>query len=128
MKLNFRINLLVSFLFFAAGAHAQMINRDSVNAFTSQVGGKPVFKVSKPDFKVSPLTGMTRKHWKEAALYLLNGAFSHVHSPDDPMSFPKQPGKSYPRDGKPNATEKMEGLCRTMFLAPPDRPDASTRR
>ncbi|MBD8982038.1 MAG: DUF2264 domain-containing protein, partial [Bacteroides cellulosilyticus] len=40
-------------------------------------------------------------------------------TPDDPMHFPKQPGKSYPADGKPNKTENLEGLCRTMFVAIP---------
>lgn len=35
------------------------------------------------------------------------------------MHFPKQPGKSYPTDGKPNKTENLEGLCRTMFVAIP---------
>ncbi len=78
-----------------------------------------VFTVRNPDFKTSPHTGMTREHWKDAARYLLEGAFSHVKNLDDPMLFPKQAGKSYPRDGKTNATEKMEGLCRTLFLAVP---------
>ena len=35
------------------------------------------------------------------------------------MHFPKQPGKSYPADGKTNKTENLEGLCRTMFVAIP---------
>jgi len=35
------------------------------------------------------------------------------------MRFPKQPGKSYPTDGKFNKTENLEGLCRTMFVAIP---------
>ncbi len=74
---------------------------------------------------------MTRKHWKEAGLYLLNGAFSYIESIEDPMKFPKQSGKSYPRDGKPNATENMEGLCRTMFIAGPllkEHPDLEINR
>lgn len=62
---------------------------------------------------------MTRQHWLDAATYLLDGAFSYIHTPDDPMHFPKQPGKSYPTDGKPNKTENLEGLCRTMFVAIP---------
>ena len=62
---------------------------------------------------------MTRKHWKDAALYLLKGAFSYVNRLDDPMQFPKQPGKSYPRTPGQVPTEKLEGLCRTLFIAAP---------
>lgn len=78
-----------------------------------------VFHLVQPDYRLSPLTGMTRRHWMDATTYLLEGAFSYIHSLDDPMHFPKQPGKSYPKDGKPNKTENLEGLCRTMFVAIP---------
>lgn len=76
-----------------------------------------IFRVKNPDYKRSPYTGMTREHWKEAAKYMLQGAFSYVHTLDDPMVFPKQPGKSYPRDPKQIPTEKLEGLSRTLFIA-----------
>ena len=98
---------------------AQIISADSIHALKFQVDGKQIFKINHPDFTLSPETGLSRKHWKEAALYLLSGAFTYVQKLDDPMKFPKQPGKSYPRDGKPNPTEKLEGLCRTMFIAAP---------
>jgi hypothetical protein len=88
-------------------------------AFSEQKDGKTIFKLDGPDFKVSPQTGMTRKHWKDAALYLLQGAFSYVHGMDDPMKFPKQPGKSYPRNEGQVPTEKLEGLCPTLFVAAP---------
>ena len=78
-----------------------------------------VFEIQNPDKQLSPLTGMNREHWKDAAKYLLHGAFSYVNTVDDPFIFPKQPGRSYPRDGKHNATELLEGLCRTLFLASP---------
>lgn len=78
-----------------------------------------VFHVNNPDKKGSPFTGMTREHWKDAGKYLLDGAFSYVKTLDDPLLFPKQPGKSYPRDGKHGATEMLEGLCRTLFIAAP---------
>jgi len=78
-----------------------------------------IFKISNPDYKLSPHTGMTRKHWQDAALYLLQGAFSYINQPDDAMVFPKQPGKSYPKDGIHTPTEKLEGLCRTLFVAAP---------
>ncbi len=78
-----------------------------------------VFKISEPDYNLSPSTGMTRQHWKDAALYLLNGAFSYIKCLNDPMKFPKQHGKSYPRISSEIPTEKLEGLCRTLFIAVP---------
>ena len=78
-----------------------------------------VFELNQPDYKLSPLTGMTRQHWKDASLYILKGAFSYIHSLDDPMKFPKQAGKSYPKNDGQIPTEKLEGLCRTLFYATP---------
>ncbi|WP_348822341.1 DUF2264 domain-containing protein [Flavobacterium aestuarii] len=78
-----------------------------------------IFEISNPDFTVSPYTGMTKQHWRDAALYLLKGAFSYIHTLDDPMKFPKQPGVSYPQDESRVPTEKLEGLCRTLFIASP---------
>ncbi len=80
---------------------------------------KEVFVVNNPDYKNSPYTGMTRKHWVDAATYLLDGAFSYIHSLDDPMKFPKQEGVSYPRNEGQVPTEKLEGLCRTLYVAMP---------
>jgi hypothetical protein len=79
----------------------------------------PPFVVQQPDKKRSPFTGMTRRHWQDVARYLLSGAFSYVRTLDDPMQFPKQPGKSYPRNAGQVPTEKLEGLCRTLFMAAP---------
>jgi hypothetical protein len=84
-----------------------------------RVPNQPLFKIINPDYKLSPYTGMTRRHWKDAALYLLNGAFSYIDNIDDPMQFPKEPGKSYPRTAAQVPTEKLEGLCRTLFIAAP---------
>ncbi|PXY39310.1 hypothetical protein DMB65_18305 [Flavobacterium cheongpyeongense] len=78
-----------------------------------------VFQIKNPDFNVSPQTGMTKHHWRDAALYLLEGAFSYIHKLDDPMQFPKQEGKSYPSNPNQVPTEKLEGLCRTLFIASP---------
>ncbi|WP_281336473.1 DUF2264 domain-containing protein [Flavobacterium eburneipallidum] len=78
-----------------------------------------VFKIVNPNYDLSPHTGMTKQHWKDAALYLLEGAFSYIHKLDDPMQFPKQPGVSYPKDESKVPTEKLEGLCRTLFVAAP---------
>lgn len=76
-----------------------------------------VFEVKNPNYTLSPYTGMTKQHWREAGMYLLEGAFSYIRSLDDPMKFPKQPGKSYPLDEKKVPTEKLEGLSRTLFIA-----------
>ena len=78
-----------------------------------------VFEIKSPDYDLSPYTGMTKQHWKDAAMYLLQGAFSYINTLDDPMKFPKQPGKSYPHDEGRVPTEKLEGLCRTLFVAAP---------
>lgn len=87
---------------------------------------KPVFEVRNPDYKRSPLTGMTRKHWIEAGEYLLKGAFDHISSLDDPMYFQRQLSKTYPRNNGGIGVAKLEGLARTFFLAAPllhDNPD-----
>lgn len=89
-------------------------------------GDDNIFKLNKPDYKLSPLTGMTREHWVEAAEYILDGAFSYIHTLDDPMKFPKQFEKTYPRNENQVPTEKLEGFCRTLFVAAPllkEKPD-----
>lgn len=78
-----------------------------------------IWQLKNPNHKISPYTGMTKQHWKDAALYLLEGAFSYVHTLDDYMKFPKQEGKSYPANESQVPTEKLEGLCRTLFIASP---------
>ena len=78
-----------------------------------------IFKIDQPNYKISPYTGMTRKHWVDAARYVLDGAFSYIHSLDDAMKFPKQEGVSYPRNEGQVPTEKLEGLCRTLYVAMP---------
>ena len=83
-----------------------------VNASLPQAKNDSVFHLVQPDYKLSPLTGMTRQHWLDAATYLLDGAFSYIHTPDDPMHFPKQPGKSYPTDGiKRRIWRDFAALC-----------------
>ena len=114
------MNAIVKFstailLFFQVSLSAQPTKKaDSVNTKKSTV-----FVVAKPDYKTSPYTGMTRKHWQDAAKYLLSGAFGYINNLDDAMKFPKQPGKSYPRYDGQIPTEKLEGLCRTLFMAVP---------
>tara|TARA_R110002050_G_scaffold184989_3_gene318824 strand:+ start:66716 stop:68740 length:2025 start_codon:yes stop_codon:yes gene_type:complete len=80
---------------------------------------KTIFQIKNPDYNLSPYTGMTKQHWKDASMYLLEGAFSYIDNLDTPMKFPKQPGKSYPHNNDRVPTEKLEGLCRTLFVAAP---------
>ena len=91
----------------------------SVFALMSFAQTDNIFHVENPDYKTSPLTGMTRKHWMDAALYMLKGAFSYIHNYDDPFNFPNQGGKTYPHEGGNTVTSNLEALCRTMFVAVP---------
>lgn len=80
---------------------------------------KNVFEIVNPDYNLSPMTGMTRKHWIAAAKYILEGAFSHIQDIDDVMYFPKQLDKTYPRNENVVKVAKLEGLARTLFIATP---------
>ena len=77
------------------------------------------FTIPTPNYKISPYTGLDRQGWIDAAEYLLEGAFTYVRNIDDPMYFPKQFEKTYPRDKGGVITAKLEGFCRTLFLAAP---------
>ncbi len=77
------------------------------------------FTVPAPDYELSPYTGMTRQGWVAAAEYLLSGAFSYIRTLDDPMYFPKELDKTYPKEEGQVPTAKLEGLCRTLFVAAP---------
>jgi hypothetical protein len=114
-----RKTLSFIFILFATYVTQAQSSTQSVPLYTQQkhIPNQPLFKVNNPDYKLSPYTGMTRQHWKDAATYLLNGAFSYINKLDDPMQFPKLPGKSYPRTEGQVPTEKLEGLCRTLFMA-----------
>ena len=76
------------------------------------------FTIPSPDYKLSPYTGMTRQSWIDAAEYLLSGAFTYIRTLDDPMYFPKQLDKTYPNNEGQVPTAKLEGFCRTLFVAP----------
>jgi len=80
------------------------------------------FVVHNPDLFLSPFTGMTKRHYIELAKYLLERAFSHVKSLNDPITFPIVPGKSYPQEGSPDwrfRSLEFEALERTFTLAGP---------
>lgn len=85
------------------------------------------FKVIKPDFELSPYTGMTRENWIEAAKYLLENVFSNIKKFTDPVVVPRTEREiTYPH---PNASreisaieesaERFEGLTRSFFIAAP---------
>ena len=84
------------------------------------------FAIPTPNYKVSPYTGLDREGWIDAAQWLLDGAFTYIRTMDDPMYFPKQHDKTYPRNEGDVPTAKLEGFCRTLFVAAPllkERPD-----
>lgn len=86
------------------------------------MGNKKAFKVKNPDLEKSPFTGMTKKHYIELAKYLLERAFTHINSIDDPLSFPPVPGKTYPQPDDPDwrwRSLEFEALERTFTLAGP---------
>jgi hypothetical protein len=83
---------------------------------------KRAFEIENPDFDKSPLTGMTKQHYIEMARYLLERAFTHVKSIDDPITFPTVPGKTYPEPDAPDWRHRsleFEALERTFTLAGP---------
>ncbi len=83
---------------------------------------KKAFEVKNPDFETSPFTGMTKNHYVELAKYLLERAFTHIGSIDDPLTFPPVPGKTYPQPDDPDwrwRSLEFEALERTFTLAGP---------
>ena len=113
MKKSFRNSALIFFVLLLGS------NFDILAESKTGTSVPNTFQLRNPDFNLSPKTGMTRQHWKDAALYMLEGAFGYIKTLDDPMQFPKQPGVSYPRNEGQVPTEKLEGLCRTLFVAAP---------
>ena len=81
------------------------------------------YSVQNPDYTLSPKTGMTRQHYMDCAKYMLERAFQHVKSFDQPIIFPTIPGsKSYPQPDDPawrTRSHEFEALERTFNLAAP---------
>ncbi len=111
MKKTFKSILVALFIITSMAAHAQVATP------TRKID--QTFTIPTPDYKLSPYTGMTRQGWIDAATYLLDGAFTYIRDIDDPMYFPKQFEKTYPRNDGQIPTAKLEGFCRTLFLAAP---------
>ena len=83
---------------------------------------KNAFEVKNPDFELSPLTGMSKKHYIELAKHLLERALKNIKSLDTPLTFPTVPGKTYPQPNSPDwryRSVEFEALERTFTLAGP---------
>lgn len=83
---------------------------------------KMAFQIQNPDHALSPVTGMTRRHWIDAGTFLLDGVFKHIPSLDAPIVLPKQSDVIYPKADDPAwrfKSEEYEGLSRTFLLAAP---------
>lgn len=84
-----------------------------------------IFEVKEPNYKLSPCTGMTRKHWLDAGRYLLEGIFGNLKNPEDPLVMPrKETEVTYPHLDAPEKqreierkAEIFEGLTRSFFIA-----------
>lgn len=81
------------------------------------------FVLEEPDVQNSPYTGMGRKHWIDAAKYLLTGVFCHVKDLDAPVLVPRyEEHITYPNENTPEWKKKaeiFEGLARSFFIAAP---------
>lgn len=83
---------------------------------------KAAYHPEDPDHQLSPFTGMNRQHYIELAKYLLERAFTHINSIEDPLTFPVVPGKTYPQPDDPDwryRSLEFEALERTFTLAGP---------
>ena len=77
------------------------------------------------DYVLSPCSGLTRDHWKKAAVYLLEGIFSHIPSFDAPVvTVRRETQVTYPHLDAPEqircVQEKaqiFEGLARSFMIA-----------
>jgi len=91
-----------------------------------RIAASNIFEV-KEQSEENPYTGMNHEKWLESAEYLLNGVFKYVQRIEDPLIFPKQKGKSYPKIFKGRKKiAYVEGLCRSLFIAIPvlnEKPD-----
>ncbi len=83
-----------------------------------------IFKVTEPDYELSPYTGVTRKHWIDAGIYLLKGMFENLGSIEDAPLVPRTETEvTYPHLTAPERqqdaerrAEIFEGLTRTFFI------------
>lgn len=94
-----------------------------------------VFEPKCIDYKLSPITGMTRDSWLEACEYLLKGIFQHIKSDMEPVVMPRKEEEiTYPHKSSTGImreleekAEYFEGLARSFFVAAPiihDKPSS----
>lgn len=79
------------------------------------------FKIESPDFVQSPHTGMNRKHWLDAAEFLLDGVLRHQVGKVCPLVIPGQADTAGPN-------VNLEALARTFMIAAPlveERPESN---
>lgn len=73
--------------------------------------------------ELSPYSGLTRKSWLDAGIFLLTGIFKNIPSFDAPVLVPRhETDITYPnKDSAPHKTqaEYFEGLARSFFIAAP---------
>ncbi len=73
------------------------------------------FTCTRPDYTISPFTGLDRRGWIEAGRFLLDGVLAHVRDPDAPLLMPGDLDSGTRADGQVN----LEALARTLLLAAP---------
>lgn len=79
------------------------------------------------DFIRSPYTGLTRESWIAAGIYLLEGMFRHIASPEEPVVLPRSETEvTYPHKNAAGGQLKLEqmaqifeGLARSFLIAAP---------
>jgi hypothetical protein len=80
------------------------------------------FRLAEPNLTLSPLTGMDRQGWLEAAKHLVQGVFRHIDGMESPILMPRQSTISYPQPDDPPhrfRSAEFEGVARTMMAAAP---------
>ena len=82
---------------------------------------KPISSFLTFDKDKSPISGMTRDSWKQAARLILDGVFSNIKDPEAPMELPRiEYAITYPhRQGSARevSAARFESLVRTFLIA-----------
>ena len=66
------------------------------------------FKITNPNYELSPYTGMTRESWLDCAKYLLENIFSNIKNFTDPVVVPRTETEiTYPH---PNVSKEIAAI------------------
>ena len=88
-----------------------------MKAVTRSVKSKMKFIPKDPDYELSPYTGLTRRHWLDAAQYILDGIFKHVKDMDSPVLVPRYEDKiTYPNADTPKWKEGSARITSPAFI------------